>query len=496
MDENGKITSDGGFYFEKEPAGTRKGVSLSKKSVGKHYRAVRKRSPEQRTEDEANRALEKSGEGYNSGHSHSSSHSHGSGHGHGSGHKHSHSSGHGSGSSHNPDYYKCKKHHRHRSRKDGTHGFEERGHHTSERRSTEGGKTGRHGKNKGRKGEKALKVLCIVLAVILLIVLVPTVSLYIMKEKGKNDFKPAVIDQEAVKEVNNAVFYDEGKTLTYSGKKYVQNESVVPIALLGIDKYDIDKSESLSTESGQSDMNMVAAFDTETGKLTLISIPRDTLADVNVYDDSGEYIGIQQMQLCLSYSYGDGKKTSCENTVLSMERLLCGIEIGNYAALELNGIGAMADAVGGVEVVSLQTIADFNEGQTYLLTGERAQKYVQARDTSVFNSDAMRRERQIQYIKAFGKKAYEIAKSDIGAVSRLINTSKDYTYTSMSIDSVTYLATTVIQSGNFSMDNIIVIEGEAEMTDTGFMAIKPDPTSVFETVLSVFYEEAGNALLN
>lgn len=325
------------------------------------------------------------------------------------------------------------------------------------------------------------------MSVILLVLAVPTVSVLIMRETGKSDFGPAIMDEEAVKEVDNAVFYDEGKTLVYNGKKYVLNESVVPIALLGIDKNDIDNENDV--RSAQSDMNMVAALDTETGKMTLISIPRDTLADVNVYGDGGEYVGIQQMQLCLAYSYGEDEKTSCENVVLSMERLLCGIDIGNYAALELRGIGAMADAVGGVELVSLQTIADFTEGQSYLLTGKSAQKYVQARDTSVFNSDSMRRERQIQYIKAFGKKAYEIVKSDIGQLPNLISTAQEYTYTNLSVDNVTYLAMTVIQSGNFSMENIIVIEGEAEMIDNGYMAVKSDPTSVFETVLSVFYEE-------
>lgn len=341
---------------------------------------------------------------------------------------------------------------------------------------------------KRKKGKKVLKILLTVISIIFGLTAVLASVYCFLKKSGKNDFTPAVIDKDFAG-VDNALFYDEGKTLNYNGKDYALNESVVPIAVLGVDKFDLDDEKSMNGGSAQSDMNMVVAFDTDTGKTTLIGIPRDILVDVNVYGDDGEYIGIQSMQLCLSYSYGDGKETSCENTVLSIERLLCGINIDNYVALELNGIGAMADAVGGVEVVSLQTIADFKEGQTYLLTGESAKKYVQARDTSVYNSDAMRRERQIQYIKSFGKKTYDLVKGDFGAVARLTSLAKEYTYSNLGVDSITYLASIVVDKGNFSMDNIVTIEGEDEMLDTGFMAIKPDATSIFETVLEVFYEE-------
>ena len=464
MEQKGNIEDVNGFFFEKEPdMKTPKSAVITKHAAAMKLKAKRRRTPEERAKAEQGLSG-----GYQSNHRRTRRHS---------------------------KYYKSQSHSAHHlqnsSHSSGRHSGKS-SHSSSHSPERSSGSSSARGKKKKTSGRKALKIILSIVAVLLVITMIPVGAYFIMRERGKKDFTPAIIDSEYVT-VDNAIFYDEGKTLTYNGKMYEYNENVVPVAFLGVDKFDMEDTTDIHGRTGsQSDMNMVAAFDTKTGELTVIAIPRDTLVDVNVYDDDGNYIGIQPMQLCLSYSYGDGEQTSCENTVLSIERLLCGIEINNYIALEVNSIGVMADAVGGVELVSIQTIGDFVEGESYVLTGELAKEYVQIRDTSVFNSDALRRSRQIQYVKAFGKKVYSQVFSDFSTVTRLYSVAKEHIYSNLGIENITYLASVIIENGNFSMDDIRVIDGEAVM-DNGFMVVRPDSTSVFETVLSVFYKEAESA---
>ncbi len=341
-----------------------------------------------------------------------------------------------------------------------------------------------------KKKRTALIVLLSILGVILLLIAGAVASFLVMRSVGKNSFVPTVIDPEQLSDIQDVETFDEGKSISWKGNKYVYNENIVSVAFMGIDKLDIDVNKPLHEKegAGQCDTNMVMAFDTAKGNVSLIVIPRDTMTDVEVYDKEGNYAGIEKMQLCLAYSYGDGQETSCENAVASMERLLCGIEISSYAALDLQGIGSLNDAVGGVKLTSIEDIGDFKEGREYTLWGDEAKKYVQSRDTSKFNSDSLRRERQLQYAKAFASKAADACLSDPSVVMKLYNAALDYTCTNVSPSKFTYLASTLLEAQNLSFDNIYVIEGEAVMGDK-FMEVYPDTENVLETVLKVFYNE-------
>lgn len=345
---------------------------------------------------------------------------------------------------------------------------------------------------KKKKKSRVKKVLLIILIVILSLILALAATYFILRAIGKSHFHPAVMKIDNITEVDNAIGYDEGKTIEYGGKTYVYNDDVIFLAFMGVDKENLDTVEGLAHSAGQSDTNMIIAVDTETGKFSLIIIPRDTMTDINVLNSDGKRIGISRMQLCLSYAYGNGKETSCENVIESMERLLYGIDIENYYSLDLNGIGTLNDAVGGVDVTCLETINGyFTEGQNVTLWGKQAQRYVQLRDTHSFNSDSLRRQRQIQYAKAFAAKAFSEIKADFSKVTELYNIAGDYSCTNFEISRVTYLASVLLDkysSFNISDDDIYVLPGEAVMGEK-FMEVTLDKQAVFETILKVFYKE-------
>lgn len=82
---------------------------------------------------------------------------------------------------------------------------------------------------------------------------------------------------------------------------------------------------------------MLAVLDSETGELSLVNISRDSMVDVNRYNVEGQFLGTEEMQICLAYAYGDGREGSCLNTVESVSRLMYSMPVHAYARLIITG---------------------------------------------------------------------------------------------------------------------------------------------------------------
>ncbi|MDD6061690.1 MAG: LCP family protein [Oscillospiraceae bacterium] len=286
-----------------------------------------------------------------------------------------------------------------------------------------------------------------------------------------------------------AVTYDEGKTVVYNDITYALNENIVTVAAMGVDRESFGLQNDKIGTAGQADMILIVAMDLKSGNLTGILIPRDAMVDVDQYTVDGAYVGVDRMQVCLSYAYGDGRETSCQNVLTSVQRILYGIPVHLYGVMDLDGIHALNDAIGGVTVTALETFDEFVEGEPVTLLGAQAESYVRSRNTAELNSDALRRERQIQYLQAFVKKGIRAAIDDIGIVSRLYNAATEYGFTNVSLSKATYLATTLLTKG-VSFDNFLSLQGELQDADP-YPEYILDEQAVFETVLQVFYTPVG-----
>ena len=132
---------------------------------------------------------------------------------------------------------------------------------------------------------------------------------------------------------------EQGKEVTYQGEKYVYNEELVSILFLGVDKEAFEEGGTVGDgKAGQADALFLLVLDTKTGKSRLIAISRDTMTDVNVYSDLGNFIGTEKLQLCLAYTYGDGKEKSCESRFQAVlrdaGRSVCGTGSGCHCSAD------------------------------------------------------------------------------------------------------------------------------------------------------------------
>lgn len=340
---------------------------------------------------------------------------------------------------------------------------------------------------KKKKKKKAGKIIIGILLFILMLMLVGALSIFIMINSGKKQLLD--YDETVIETVEEATIEEDGKTIKYNGKLYRLNESITSIACMGIDTEDINQNGTIGT-SGQADTIMVIAFDTETGATKVISIPRDTIVAVDIYDTEGSFVRTEDTQVCLAYAYGDGGKTSCENTVASLQKMMFGIPIKSYAALELGGIGALNDAIGGVTVTPNETFHDFVKGQSTKLRGDRALDFVRYRDRDKVDSNLMRMKRQMEFVQGFARKAVDKVTKDVSVITDIYNTAMKYSYTNVSLSTASYLATTFVSKTDGTFETFSV-PGKMIAGDDAHSEYILDEKSFYETILAIYYNEVG-----
>lgn len=344
-------------------------------------------------------------------------------------------------------------------------------------------KKSRH-KRKLTKKEKLRRRLIIIIAILLFIIMALLAAFLIIRHFGKALLFPTNLDLTLPDGID-ASLLDNGMIIEYNGKTYMFNTDVTSVLFLGVDQEEFGTQAYGSV--GQSDAIYLLAYDTATGEANFISIPRDSMVDVDIYTSSGNYTGTVYEQICLAYAYGDGQDESCENVITSVSRLIYGIPISSYFAVDLSAVAPINDSIGGVTLTVIEDIPGFEEGETVTLMGADAMTYIRYRDTTVLTSNLNRLERQKQYIYAFVEKLIPSVKNDISVVLDLYNTALDYTVTNINAAKITYLATTFARSSVEEI-NIETVEGETIMGEY-YAEFYPDETALFELMLEVYYNE-------
>lgn len=326
-----------------------------------------------------------------------------------------------------------------------------------------------------RKSHTFMRALLILMLVIGAVAASAAIYINHSIAEGKKSFEASM--QKVVEE--------SGSIIHRNGKAYKLNEHMVTVAFIG---FDGNTRNSLTGDSttGQSDTIMVFALDTISGKATCISIPRDSWVDVDTYID-GTYSGQQKMQICLQYTYGKDPGDSSQLVAQCASRILSGIPIDYYFTLDIKGVGPLADSLGGISLTPVQTLFKFDiyEGKPTVLSGERAARYVQYRDTDIDTSSLDRQNRQISFVKAFAQQAIASAGGDPAKLVSLYQTALEYTWTNLGLDEFSYIASILASHGISTLETVAL---QGELTSEGrHAAFMLDQEQVQQTVLDVFY---------
>ena len=352
----------------------------------------------------------------------------------------------------------------------------------------------RHHKSRRKDTKRqVLKVVLILLLVILLLVSVVLIGFFVLRATGKSRLMGKNVGQAPTLETTGVSGETqeilEENSVKYEGKVYHYNQDIVTILFMGIDTSEIAKTEHVG-EAGQADTIFLAALDTKNNQMSLISVSRDTMTDIEVYDYFGNLIGTSTGQLALAYAYGDGLEKSCELTKNAVSKLFYGLPINAYCSLNLNALIAMNDQVGGVTVTLLDDFTSFDpamkKGETMKLSGKQARRYVQGRMGTGDGTNSSRMARQKQYLTAFIQAAKAAMKQDLTLPVTIYRSIQEFMVTDLSLDEATYLASLSLNMsfGDDSIHNVAGTQGEGALYSEYYV----DDKALYQLILDVFYE--------
>ena len=279
---------------------------------------------------------------------------------------------------------------------------------------------------------------------------------------------------------------EEGDVLTYKGTRYVRRRGLETCLILGVDRTEAQIASGMT--NGQTDVLLLLVMDPRESRYRILQLNRDMVSLVDILSPDGSVSASLYKPLCLAHAYASTPEMGCENTVRSVRYLLQDTPIDGYAAMSLEAIGALCDAVGGVTVTirSDLTAADpsFKEGATVTLDARTAEKFVRARMEVGESNNANRMERQMQFLRAWLETAKSKSAQDAQFAMGLLRRLEPQLTTNMTEKRLSGLAA---DAGKYENEGFLTIGGEYRTVD-GFQYFYADEESLMDTLLELFYQ--------
>ncbi len=334
------------------------------------------------------------------------------------------------------------------------------------------------GKKRMSKGTRVLRNIVIVFVIIA--VLLGT-AVFLLDHFGRSK----LTDDGAAMTVIDDAELDNAGRVRYKGQLYEYKKDITSILLMGVDSRSKEASAGEFGGSNQSDMNVLAVLDPVTRQITLISISRDSMVEMEVLDAQGNSSGTTRAQLALAYSYGDGGDVSCRLTRDAVSGLFYDLPIHAYASVYLNGIADLVGAIGGVTVNALDTFGEFQKGVDTQLTSYNTETYIRYRDHTV-DGNNLRMERQKQVLMAMVRTMLSRVKEKPISALTIYDAVKRNVTTDLNTGSILYLARTA--AGMQLNEHALKVQGESVMGERSHAEFNVDETALYEMILSVFYK--------
>ena len=315
----------------------------------------------------------------------------------------------------------------------------------------------------------------IVFIISIVVILAISAVAFAMKKNSKEE-----------KDTSSELQQESENYISYNGQKYQHNDHIRTYLYMGIDKDGPVTEAEDSVSGGQSDAMFLIVVDSEKKTISVLSINRNTMTDVDVYDKDGNFVDTRELQICLQHGFGDGMRTSCQRSVDAVSNLLYGEPVSGYIAMNMDAMPMMNDSVGGVTVevlddlTSLSRNVSLHKGETVTLNGDEAYVYLRSRDINEFDSATERLNRQMQYIQAFVKQAKS---KDAATLVSAYNAITDYIVTNVDVPNLVNKLTTY----EFDDSRMYTIPGETQMGEQ-YEEYHVDEDALYQVMLDIFYK--------
>lgn len=284
---------------------------------------------------------------------------------------------------------------------------------------------------------------------------------------------------------------DDGELILYNGAWYVPRDDIETVLVLGLDR---SEQEGIVTtgEYAQSDLILLLEINRTDEICRVIQLNRDTMAEIQDFDQYGWPDGTYVAQLTLAYAhaqaYTGNDTTACQTAVKAVSGLLYGVKIDHYVTLTMDGMMILNDLVGGVEVEIKDDFSAVDptlvQGETVTLMGKHALNYVRTRWYVGDSTNLERMERQREYLTALQKKLSVLAEKDEEFIMSALLEVNEHMNSDCTAQQLSALAED-IQA--YPVEEISMIEGEA-VQNGDYMEFYVDEDALQRIVIEDFYE--------
>ena len=259
-----------------------------------------------------------------------------------------------------------------------------------------------------------------------------------------------------------------GATYVFSFVSSLSNNDLIPavkakdnetvnILVLGMDIGDTRNTQN--TSARRTDTMMLLNYNPRTDYINIVSIPRDTLIEVeNAHDGNGNYIPYWKINA--AYALGG------EEEVIEQVQDLLDITVNYLVEVDYAAFRNLIDAIGGVEMTIDRDMyydddaqdlhINFKKGETVLLDGQKAEEFFRWRKnndgTGLADGDLGRIKNQQKFISKLIEKCTD--PSIITRVPDILKAIKENVVTNMSGTDMVKYGLEMISNSGISMETL------------------------------------------
>ena len=190
-----------------------------------------------------------------------------------------------------------------------------------------------------------------------------------------------------------------------------------------------------------------------------------------------------------SHAYGETAEENCENTAWAVSRLLANIPIDGYLALDMGGIAALNDALGGVTVTLEEDFSALDpqmvRGATIALQGKQAETFVRGRTGVGDGTNAARMKRQKAFMQKAGDLIAEGLERDSGFAGTLLDALSGHMTMNVTRG---WLINKAYESSGYRRTETRTLAGTHALGADGFTEFRADTDALNDLLTASFFE--------
>ena len=275
-----------------------------------------------------------------------------------------------------------------------------------------------------------------------------------------------------------------------NGVAYNYRDDMISILLMGIDYMNDESHWYYKTVSngGNADVMALVILNTKTFDFSILYIPRDTMADVIATDADGNYIDTVYTNISTAHSYGDGEALSCQLTADAVSRLLYGVPVNRYIALDYDALYTLNTIIGGLTITFSEDYTNINsaytKGSTVTMNSRQMGQFITYRNISNVSGAYDRGIRNMAVLKALFEQCKDEIAADPTIALDFLSQLSSYLTTDLDLSEITFLARNIGKM-NFTSDTIIKLPGETVMGEK-YAEFHPDEQWLHDFVADTF----------